>query len=169
MRAPASSSSISSSGRSGESRSEATTGIVSSGWCSDISWSPFRAGPPLPALRAGSGGTRSTQDHAYTENRTDPAAAGEQQHAQRLLTLACPRQRQDLARKRRARRSERVERVVLAAEPPLRADAASNLDRRLALVRQIAREAGAVVTGAFDCPHTRAARTPVRNGHRLAI
>jgi hypothetical protein len=24
-------------------------------------WSPFRAGPPLPALRAGSGGTRSTQ------------------------------------------------------------------------------------------------------------
>jgi transposase InsO family protein len=37
-------------------------------------WSPFRAGPPLPALRAGSGGTRSNSDHAYTENRTDPLA-----------------------------------------------------------------------------------------------
>ena len=40
---------------------EATTGIVSSGWCSDMIWSPFRAGPPLPPHRGGSGGTRSTQ------------------------------------------------------------------------------------------------------------
>ncbi|HVL53129.1 MAG TPA: integrase core domain-containing protein [Vitreimonas sp.] len=61
VRAPASSSSINSSGRSAQSRSQATTGIVSSEWCSDIAWSPFRAGPPLPALQAGSGGTRSTQ------------------------------------------------------------------------------------------------------------
>jgi hypothetical protein len=61
VRALASNSSISLSGRSGESRSEATTAVVSSGWCSDPAWSPFRAGPPLDS------------DHAYTENRTDPA------------------------------------------------------------------------------------------------
>ena len=71
VRAPASSSSISSSGRLAGSASEATIGIVPSGSCS-VNVVSFRSRPAAPGPRAGSGGTRSTQ--------TTPAQRIEQKH-----------------------------------------------------------------------------------------
>ena len=47
-------------------------------------WSPFRAGPPLPALRAGSGGTRSTQTTPTQRiGQTLPFHSGETIHRPR--------------------------------------------------------------------------------------
>jgi hypothetical protein len=61
----------------------------------------------------------------------DGASSCDQQEPQRLASLAVARQRERLAGKRCPRRPNRVERVVLAAEPPLGARRAADLEHRL--------------------------------------
>lgn len=71
VRAPASNSSISSSGRSPKSSSEAPTGIVASGWRSDMVWSPFRAVPGPPGRKPRH---PLNSDHTCTKKPDRPAA-----------------------------------------------------------------------------------------------
>ena len=98
----------------------------------------------------------------------DGAAPREQQHAQRLLPLSRAWQRQRLSRKPGTCSADRVERVVLAAQSPLRAGVAADLEHRLAAIAQVASQPGAVVAGALDRPGTNAARVPFREAKRLA-
>ena len=78
-----------------------------------------RQPPQLVAELLGRGDDHAAQLHERFAADVDGAAAGDQQQPQRLPSLPCPRQRERLARERRARRPDRVERVVLAAQPPL--------------------------------------------------
>ena len=82
---------------------------------------------------------------------------GEQQHGQRLLALAGAWQRQRLGRKSCTCSADRVERVVFAAQSPLSASVAADLERRFTALGEGTREPGAVVAGALDRPDTNAA------------
>ena len=78
---------------------------------------------------------RRGDDHTAQLDEREPAdvdgaAAGEQQHPQRLLPLTGTRKKLRACRQRRACRPDRVERVVLATQAPLPADAAADLCHR---------------------------------------
>jgi hypothetical protein len=93
--------------------------------------------------------------------------ARNQQQPQRLASLPHPGHTDRRARQRRAYRTHRVERVVLAAQPPLVAGAATALEHRLTAVAQVTREAGAVMTDALNRPDTRTRRVSISEAQRL--
>ena len=73
----------------------------------------------LLAELVGRGDDHAAQLHERFAADVDGAATRDQQQPQRLPPLARSRQRERLAGERRPRRPGRVERVVLAAQPPL--------------------------------------------------
>ena len=85
------------------------------------------------------------------------------------MPLSGARQRQRLGGEPGPCSTDRVERVVLAAQSPLAAGVAADLEYRLATLAEVAREAGAIVPGALDSPGANAARVPLRETERLAV
>jgi hypothetical protein len=67
--------------------------------------------------------------------------------------LACARHRRRFTCEHAACGTDRIERVVLAAQPPLAAELTADSERRLVLYGEKACQSGAVVAGAFDRPH----------------
>jgi hypothetical protein len=99
----------------------------------------------------------------------DCASAGQQKQPQRLTPLPSSRQAQRLARERRPRGADRVQRVILAPQPPLVTRAASDLEHRLAASTQMASKPGTVMTGTFDGPHASAAAVLLDKPQRLRV
>jgi hypothetical protein len=77
--------------------------------------------------------------------------------------------RERLGRERRACGPNRVERIVLPAQAPLAAQAAADLEHRLALLIEVAGEAGAVVAAPFDPPDANAARMTTGEAQRMPV
>ncbi len=99
--------------------------------------SRHRSGSAYNFSRSGSGAVTITlRSCTSARRRTSRAPARDQQQSQRFASLAHPRQDERLARQRRACGTDRVERVVFAAQPPLVARATAAVDslRLVALV-----------------------------------
>jgi hypothetical protein len=107
--------------------------------------------------------------HERPPPHLDRAPARDQQQPQGLASLPASRQGELLARARRACGTNRVERVVFAAQPPLVARTATALEHQLTAVAQVASKAGTVVTSTFNCPDTRARRVLVGEANRLRV
>ncbi len=118
--------------------------------------------PQLVTELLGRGHDHAAQLDEREPTHVDGAAPRKQQHPQRLLALARARQRQRLGREPGAGSPDRVERVVLATQPPLAAGVTADLEHRLAALGEVARETGTVVAGALDRPGTNAARVLLR-------
>lgn len=100
---------------------------------------------------------RSGHDHAAQLHERPPAdldraAASEEQQPQGLASLPLPRHGQRLAHECCSCCTDRVERVVLALQPPLVARAAAALEHRLAATAQVTNEARAVMASPFNRP-----------------
>jgi hypothetical protein len=118
--------------------------------------------------------TRRGHDHAAQLHErlaahADGAAASEQEQPQRLPLLAQAWPRQGLARQRGARGADRIEPVVLAAQPALASRSTAHLEHRLAPLTQVTGKAGAVVTGALERPDTGRPGVPLREAKRLRV
>jgi hypothetical protein len=97
----------------------------------------------------------------------DGAAAGDQQQPQRFPPRTRARQRERLAGKRRPRRWDRVERVILAAPPMPVSRPAADLEHGFAALAEIAGKPEAVISSTFDRPRSRAGRVPLGETKRL--
>jgi hypothetical protein len=64
---------------------------------------------------------------------------------------------------------DRIQRVVLTAQPPLATGLAADLEQPLALRSTEASQTSAVITGALDRPETNATRVPVREAERGGV
>jgi hypothetical protein len=100
---------------------------------------------------------RRSNDHAAElderdSSHVDCASPGDHQHAQRFLPLARSGSGTSAGPDDRARRTDRVEWVVLAVQPPLSTRATGALVQHLAARGQVSGEPGAIVTGALNRP-----------------
>jgi len=123
----------------------------------------------LLAEAIGRGHDHTAQLHERLAADVDGTPARDQQQPQRLSALPGSRQRQRLARERGKRGADGVEFVVLAAQAPLVPRGAANLEHRLAAPVQIAGQADAVVTGAFNRPDASTGRIALRESQRLRV
>src|SRR5207247_1779772 len=103
-------------------------------------------GSPRSSSRRASGAVTITLRSCTSDFAADVdgAASGNEQEPQRLASLSGSRQRQRLARTSGASGADRIELVVLAAQPPLVPWQAANLEHGLVVFAQMTDQASAV-------------------------
>jgi len=87
----------------------------------------------------------------------------------RLLSLSRARQGQRLGREPSPCGSDRVERVVLAAQSPLIPGVAAHVHHQFTAIAEVTGQAGAVMAGALDGPGASADRVLRREAKRVGV
>jgi hypothetical protein len=123
----------------------------------------------LLAEAIGRGHDHTAQLHERLAADVDGAATRDQQQPQRLSPLAHPRQRERVAGECRPRRPDRVECVVLAAQPTLAPRCPAELAHRFALLGERAGQTGAVAACALDRPDAPARGVALRETEHLPV
>ena len=83
--------------------------------------------------------------------------------------MSCAWQRERLAREHRPGRPDRVERIVLALQPPLVSRTTPSLDDCFTAAAQITGKPGTVMAGTLDRPDPHGGRVLRREPHRLCV